>query len=135
MRLPLRQFSLRTLLLVVACLGILSALYGAHRVKQRALEERYTQFFLARSTSDVQTAYELMSPGYREAHTLSDFAKEPGFDDLEATGYPSAHWFGGRASVYAYHPPAFGLYSGPVHYWHFIDGDWYFTGQADYFLD
>lgn len=100
-----------------------------------ALSSRCQEFYAARAEGDFATAYDFMSPQYRDRTPFSDYVVDPGFADVfQSDVYPEVRLFG-RAAVYQRKPEAFQFYSGSVHYWQRRNGVWFFTGEWDHFLD
>ena len=109
------------------------------RADRTAIESRYAAFRTAISEERFADAYTIMSPGFRQSHSLEAFRDgefsfrevwkpplEPGYE-LRASA--------SRATLYPLDVGFFELYNGPVFEWIEVDGEWFLTGEFESYID
>jgi hypothetical protein len=103
-----------------------------------AIANRYNQMYLAKKKDDVESAYSYMSPEYRQTHILKEFLEDYSF---HIHGWDTLHpehsvmLSGNRATLYPRRYDFFDFYVGPSYELVKVDGEWYFTGEANYSVD
>jgi hypothetical protein len=129
-------FTLRTVLVSLTCFVILLSVFGNQRFRHRALKTRFSNFYRLIRQQEYGDAFQLMSQEYRTSHSVKEFASDASIwlDDLPMR-YAHIPLFRRTASVFQSDPPVLDIYSGPIHYWEFDDGNWYFTGSTELSLD
>lgn len=107
-----------------------------YQADKRSIDRVYINFRSALEKRNFGSAYEHMSPDYREANPISEFKAQ--FRSLGTTPEPlePGRWLdvsGRRASLFpgSDHWPMSGL----VYKFIKIGSHWYFTGETDRFLD
>ena len=107
--------------------------YVRKRCRQQ-IETRIDTFNRALTNSDYDGAFEVMSPAYRESHSVSAFKSDfAGRIDLESGWLLSFR--GGTAWIYPYRAGYFELLNGPEYEMEQIDDEWYLTGAVEWYLD
>jgi hypothetical protein len=106
---------------------------------------RYLEFCSSILEDRYQDAYLLMSPDYRQTHTIREFQQGPEllgdvFTGLNTIGCDlddesSISIFGNRATICPEPTPLFDWYAGPTYDWKRIEGEWYFTGESEWSVD
>lgn len=109
--------------------------YKVHR-ERLAIKEVCTQFDSVVARKDYETAYELMSPDYRQTHSLTQFVENEGSrfackrQPTKIVGVVLFHAHARYASVIGL---PLGFTNAEI-YLEKVDGRWYFTGQRRPFL-
>lgn len=112
---------------------------------EAAVRIRYLEFCSSILEDRYQDAYLLMSPDYRQTHSLGEFQEDPKLLDNVFSGIStigcdldkkgSIGVFGNRATVFPEPSPVFYWYVGPSYDWKRIEGEWYFTGESVWSID
>ena len=129
--------------IVVAAVG-LALVAGAAawsfrgRADVRAIAARYTYWHSALSERRFADAYAVMSTGYRAGHSMEQFAADfeefgDAFGRLEPGCNVRVH--GSHARLYPFEADWLELWNGPDFEWVKTDGEWFLTGEYDWFLD
>ena len=130
------QFSLLRLLIYISIFGCIFAFVGYRNHQYRILVSRSSEFYRLRNTGDIETSYKFMTPDYRQDYSLPEFISNSGFPRLDsAEPFVTISLMAGNATIYEHEARSFEKYSGCVHRWRQVDGQWYYTGESDYLLD
>ena len=111
-------------------LGILAfTIFERNREQEQlAIMEVCQQLDNAIARKDYGAAYELMSPSYRQMHSLEEFKDEVRYKRCTEPGKrPVAHYFLGREASIVNHP--YGSLMTMI-VLEKVNGRWYFTGET-----
>lgn len=104
---------------------------------KRAIEARYNLWYSALRDQRPAEAYAVMSPAYRASHTLEEFKKqfgeEPDWLHLNPKNRPRIH--GTKACLIPARNGWQDVGGGPDFAWTKVDGNWFLTGEFDYYVD
>jgi hypothetical protein len=107
------------------------------REERQAIESRYTRWQTALDEERFADAYAVMSPRYRAAHPLAEFADE--FKDLSWVRLKPGYILrvhGSDARLYPFDDNGwFEIWNGPDYEWEEIGGEWYLTGDMQWYTD
>ncbi|MBX3056253.1 MAG: hypothetical protein KF770_07270 [Anaerolineae bacterium] len=127
--------------------AIFSSLLNVQRQERLAILERYQSFRDALNLGNWKAAYLLMSPEYREEHTVAEFEKDI-LLLIDITYLTIPDWVQ-EINIYAIHPSGAKAWlvperrvskdfhpSGGVG-WNLVkvDGEWYFEEHPNFFID
>ena len=95
--------------------------------EKRRVDIRFGHFYRYITAGDVDSAYHIMSPGYRESHTKQNFAREYQF---VPDYYPlPGRYLRIKGNTATYYPGSErSPMSGPTYEWIQIGGSWYLKG-------
>ncbi len=120
-------------LVLLGCVQIMSWIdYWWYRDDRTEIDSTFIDFNVALSEGRTADAYEMMSPEYRNRHSVKRFQidfSEHGTSTLYP--YRCLHIFSGRAELDP--DDAWDeLASGPIYRWVKVDGKWYLTGEVEW---
>ncbi|MFN8454751.1 MAG: putative toxin-antitoxin system toxin component, PIN family [Anaerolineae bacterium] len=103
------------------------------------IDVRYNQMYLAMRSQDFETAYNYMSPTYRQLYTSEEFKKKHFFCTDGWCALHSKHLVAisdkNRATLYPRQYNFFNFYTGPVYKLIKVDGEWYFNRKSEFIMD
>ena len=111
------------------------SLWVCHLRAEKEVADRYVALQQAIAAKQYERAYECMSRQYRADHTVQEFIAE--WDDRlfplgSGASISVSH---SSASVYPMSVGFFELMNGEVFWLTKEDGQWFFTGETDWYID
>jgi 4-amino-4-deoxy-L-arabinose transferase-like glycosyltransferase len=146
----IRSTDRRALVIIYSLLGVIVLVFGSlsyyqNRQNEAAIEARYLRFCPAVYNHWYKEAYTYMTPEYRRTHTLNEFVldeelKSGLYNDIDLWGCSldpkySIDVSGNQAIVWPGHNAFMEWYGGPSYELERIDGEWYFTGESEWYVD
>jgi hypothetical protein len=111
-----------------------------YRADIKVIETRYTEFYDSYRDKNYETAFNYMSPEYRQSHTIEEFIYDfdflTGGDWLRLKSGRSLRISDDKAKLYPRNQWAVPfLWAGPEYSLVKIDGEWYLTGEYIWYYD
>jgi len=145
-----RSTNRRALVIICSLLGVVGLVFGSllyyqNRQNEAAIKARYLQFCPAVYNHWYKEAYTYMTPEYRRTHTLNEFVLDEElkfglYNDIDIWGCSldpkySIDVSGNQATVWPGRNVFMEWYGGPSYEMEQVDGEWYFTGESEWYVD